>query len=324
MRTRAKGVSYFRAGAVIDITGGEWAAHAIVRGTRDYRVELVRDGNRFTGACECPWYSDRADVCKHIWAALLEAESRGLLAGDGPVGDDAVLEPEYPAAGLRALRIDTRAAHAPAGAPAPPPQKAPVWQQFLNELRQDVASAERALPQPRFSNGQIVYALDVRDTRAGNGTVVNVLFRQRKKNGEWSKPRQTGLTPHEAEHLIDDDDREIMSLLLGAASVWLATAPATYDVSYPRLSRYVLNGPLEDRLLPMLARSGRLHLQHTGEGDALLPVVLDEGPPWRFDLQISSDDADGIRIDGAFMRGDERLPLRAPVLVLSRDRKSVV
>ncbi|HEX6972971.1 MAG TPA: DEAD/DEAH box helicase [Vicinamibacterales bacterium] len=317
LRTRAKGVSYFRKGAVIEISGGEWAAHAVVRGTRDYRVQLVRDGDRFTGACECPWYSDRADVCKHIWASLLEAESRGLLAGDGPVGDDAVLEPEYPAGELRAARIDALNAPQP-GKPALPPQKPPVWQQFLNELRQDVAAAERALPQPRFSNGQIVYAIDVRDTRAGNGTVVNVLFRQRKKNGEWSKARQTGITPQEAEHLVDDADREIISLLLGAASVWLATTPATFDVSYPRLSRYVLNGPLEDRLLPMLARSGRLHLQHTGDGDVMLPIEMDEGPPWRFDLQISSEDPEAIHIDGAFTRAGERLDLRAPVLVLSR------
>ena len=41
-RTRAKGADYFRAGGVIDVSGGEWTAHAIVRGTRDYRVELLR------------------------------------------------------------------------------------------------------------------------------------------------------------------------------------------------------------------------------------------------------------------------------------------
>ncbi len=318
LRTRAKGTSYFRAGAVIEMSGGEWAAHAIVRGTRDYRVELVRDRNRFTAACECPWYADRADICKHIWAALLEAESRALLSGDGPVGEDAVLEPEYPAAGLRALRIDTRRTPPGPGTSTRPPQKLPPWQQFLSELRQDVAAAERALPQPRFSNGEIVYAIDVRETRAGNGTVVNVLFRQRKKNGEWSKPRQTGLTPQEAEHLIDDADREIVSLLLGAASVWLATSPGTYDAGYPRLSRYVLNGPLEERLLPMLVRSGRAHLQHTGDGEGLTPLAMDEGPPWRFDLQISSADPDVIGIDGEFRRGAERLDLRDPVLVLNR------
>ena len=42
-RTRAKGTDYFRSGGVIEIGGGEWSAHAIVRGTRDYRVELRRE-----------------------------------------------------------------------------------------------------------------------------------------------------------------------------------------------------------------------------------------------------------------------------------------
>src|SRR5688500_19722560 len=85
-RTRAKGVDYFRSGAVIDIAGGEWTAHAVVRGTRDYRVDLLRESgtDRFTASCECPYYADRAEICKHIWAAILEAEARGLLAGDSP------------------------------------------------------------------------------------------------------------------------------------------------------------------------------------------------------------------------------------------------
>ena len=52
VRTRAKGLQYFSSGRVIDITGAEWVANAVVRGTRDYRVELVRDRNRFTGSCE--------------------------------------------------------------------------------------------------------------------------------------------------------------------------------------------------------------------------------------------------------------------------------
>jgi len=96
-RTRAKGTDYFRSGGVIEIGGGEWSAHAIVRGTRDYRVELRRESgtDRFTAACECPYYTDRGEVCKHIWASLLEADRRGLLAGDGTILPDATLEPEY-------------------------------------------------------------------------------------------------------------------------------------------------------------------------------------------------------------------------------------
>ena len=136
--------------------------------------------------------------------------------------------------------------------------KPPPWQRFLHELRQDVAAAEGAVPLPRFSNGEIVYAVDVRETLAGRGTVVSVFFRQRRKNGAWTKPKPVGVTPPEAEHMVDRDDREILSLLIGASNAWYQGAP--YEAGYPRLSRYVLNGPLEDRVLPMLARTGRAHL----------------------------------------------------------------
>ena len=148
------------------------------------------------------------------------------------------------------------------------------------------AAAERAVPLPRFSNGEIIYTIDVRETLAGRGTVINVLFRQRRKNGAWSKPKAVTLTPLEAEHMVDADDREILSLLIGAGHTW--TYGAMYDASYQRLSRYVLNGPLEDRVLPMLARSGRGHLDRIGDEHGLFPIGWDDGPAWRFGLEIAA------------------------------------
>jgi superfamily II DNA or RNA helicase len=316
-RTRAKGLHYFRSGAVIDIGGAEWMAHAVVRGTRDYRVELVReaDKSRFTGACECPYYADRAEICKHIWAALLEAERRGLLCGEGLVEADAVLEPEYRPSVVPSrseLSVAYRVPGAPPAAPKPPP-----WHRFLHELQQDVAAAERALPPPRFSNGEIVYAIDVRETLAGRGTVVNVLFRQRRKNGAWTKAKAIGLTPVEAEHLLDTRDRDILSLLIGAAGA--STFGNPYEAGYPRLSRYVLNGPLEDRVLPMIAQTGRGCLDRVDGESGMVTFEWDDGAPWRFDLNLSSDTKDDvIRVDGAFVRDGARLGLRDPVLLLSR------
>jgi superfamily II DNA or RNA helicase len=314
-RTRAKGAHYFSSGRVLDISGAEWVANAVVRGTRDYRVDLVRDRQRFTGACECPYYADRAEICKHIWAALLEAEERGLLAGDGPAGDDAVLEPEYRPSAAE-IREQAEVSYSGAGARAAV-AKPPAWQRFLRELQQDVAAAEGAVPLPRFSNGEIVYAIDVRETLAGRGTVVGVFFRQRRKNGAWTKPKPVGITPAEAEHMIDRDDREILSLLIGASNAWYQSAP--YEAGYPRLSRYVLNGPLEDRVLPLLARTGRAHLDSVGEAPGLLPISWDVGPPWKFELEIAKEEKDDtILVDGAFLRDGERMPLREPVLLLSR------
>jgi superfamily II DNA or RNA helicase len=310
-RTRAKGADYFRSAGVIEIAGGEWSAHAIVRGTRDYRVELRRESgtDRFTASCECPYYLDRGEVCKHIWAALLEADRRRLLAGDGTILPDATLEAEY------LPRADEPAGAALPGSAARAAAR-PAWERFLNELQRDVVAAERARPAPRFSNGELIYSIDVRETLKGFGTVINLLFRQRRKNGAWSKPRPANVTANESEHLIDAADREILSLLLGAGNPW--AYGTTYEPGYSR-SRYTLNGPLEDVVLPLIARSGRGVLDRHGDQQGFFGFVWDDGPPWRFDLQIAADNGtDPIRVDGSFVRDGHHLDLRAPVLLLRR------
>ena len=92
--SRVKGRAYHLDGAVKKITGTPWTADAIVRGARPYVVDIHRDpSGAFTASCDCPYFHDRFVICKHIWAALLEAERRGYLAGDGGLPDTAVLTP---------------------------------------------------------------------------------------------------------------------------------------------------------------------------------------------------------------------------------------
>src|SRR3954452_19772131 len=87
--SRTKGRLYHLDGAVTGIEGSPWSARATVQGGREYRVTIERDGDDFTASCECAYFVDRGTVCKHIWAALLEAERRGLLTGEGTIGPDA-------------------------------------------------------------------------------------------------------------------------------------------------------------------------------------------------------------------------------------------
>ena len=98
---RAKGFRYHRMGAVVAISGGEWTAHAIVRGGRNYRVESARDREGFRASCDCPYFTDRAQVCKHIWAAIIEADERSLLDGSGSLTSDAYLEADLSRASTR-------------------------------------------------------------------------------------------------------------------------------------------------------------------------------------------------------------------------------
>jgi superfamily II DNA or RNA helicase len=316
-KTRSRGTNYFHAGAVVAAGGGDWMAYAVVRGSGDYRVQIVREESRFTASCECPYFFDRSEICKHIWAALLEAERRGLLKGDGQLPAEAIIDPdEPPDLGSRPV------SPAPAAqlARRTPPAKvvAPVWQQFLTEVKQDVSAAERAVPQPRFVNGQILYVVDVAQTLQGQGITIGLYFRQRKKNGEWAKPKAAGLTPLEAAHLVDPDDREILSMLFGAGSGWTHAVVPEYEPGYARLSRYYLIGALAERLLPMMAATGRMHLQPSAGDQLWLPIALDAGPPWQFELEIGSNGVDsGLRVDGAFVRDGNRMPVSEPTLILS-------
>src|ERR1043166_2923825 len=98
--SRTKGRLYHLDGAVTKLEGPAWSLQATVRGSRDYRVRIDRRGDAFFASCECPYFFDRVSICKHIWAALLEAERRHLLLGSGTVGPDASLAPVDPDADI--------------------------------------------------------------------------------------------------------------------------------------------------------------------------------------------------------------------------------
>ena len=176
--SRVKGRAYHLDGAVIRIDGTPWAVHAIVRGSRPYVVDIQRDAaDAFSASCDCPYFHDRFVICKHIWAALLEAERRGYLLGDGDLPETATIspldradasDPEYATA--------TEVARKKARGPRP-------WEKFLEEFSRNLAEAETAPAAPRFADAQIVYVIDRAATIAGDTLALDLQSRQRKKNG---------------------------------------------------------------------------------------------------------------------------------------------
>src|SRR5688500_568209 len=127
-RTRTRGNRYFLGGAVRAIEGTGSEVVATVRGSEWYRVRLSRDGETFFASCPCPYFADRQDFCKHIWAVVLAADAEGLLL-DEPITDDAGLEPlPGDAAAMRGIG---------SAAPAPPRE---AWQRFLQSVQERSAS----------------------------------------------------------------------------------------------------------------------------------------------------------------------------------------
>ena len=300
-RTRAKGYSYYVTGTVTITTTTTSMVAADVRGTRVYHVNLTREDGGFIGSCECPFFADREDVCKHIWAVVLAADAQGLLPPESP---DAWLDVDaHP-------HPSGASSHA---APGAAPRRADPWERFLDGVLHQVATSESgSLIAPRYLSGELLYVIDRDVTLQGGGVAVTVLWRQRKKNGEWGKPQPAAVDPADVELLSDATDREILSTLIGASDPYAGA----YTTAYSRAS-FRLAGPITDRALWLLASSRRLYLREADRQGEMHPVTADDGPPWTFILELTDAPGGRRRLSGSLVRGDERMDVREPQLVLA-------
>lgn len=78
---RARGQAYFEKGkvAITSARPGEVVV-AKVRGTEPYKVRLRLRQSQLHASCTCPFFGPSGEPCKHIWATVLAADARGLLA----------------------------------------------------------------------------------------------------------------------------------------------------------------------------------------------------------------------------------------------------
>jgi superfamily II DNA or RNA helicase len=304
-RTRTKGNRYFLGGAVRAIEGSATHVLATVRGSELYQVQLTRDGDEFSASCQCPYFTDRHDLCKHVWAVVLAADAEGYLIGDAPLTEDAFLEPDYLA---RSPSIET----APRREPAPPEP----WRRFLENV-QARSTGDAAGTPSRYAQGEILYVIDAEAIARDPVPVVQVHWRTRKKNGEWGRPQPAPVAIADIPSLPDEHDREVLAQLIGASDGYLLGAP--YATNTSRAS-FRLAGPLIGRVLPLIARSGRLYLRAGSARQAdLSPLVWDPGETWTFQLDVELVPDGRIRVDGAFVRSDVRMPVSGPALLLSRE-----
>src|SRR5262245_13960462 len=75
-RVRERGWEYYLLRRVVLGRNGSGEIRATVRGTSSYAVRLRRAGPRIEASCACPFFTDRAEICKHIWGVILALEKR--------------------------------------------------------------------------------------------------------------------------------------------------------------------------------------------------------------------------------------------------------
>jgi superfamily II DNA or RNA helicase len=184
----------------------------------------------------------------------------------------------------------------------------------------------------------LVYVLDVPSTFSQNQIVIDLARRQRRPGGEWGPLKPWWHSPGSTQAKYDPDDRELLGLLeeaqtpsaaaaavaaaspLAAATALLnGTTPPPGPIDSVGTRRYVLR-PERIGLVERLARSGRLRLKRTDGEDDPPTMRWDDGPPWRFTLDIRPE-LGGKRWSwrGALRRGEpkpDRMDLAEPLVLV--------
>jgi superfamily II DNA or RNA helicase len=346
-----RGRQYYASGAVKILDGNERSVRALVQGTEQYEVRLTREGKRLKIWCTCPFYQDRLDPCKHIWATLLACEHRGLLLGYGGSGrlqliDDEeafyewqeqkgwAADPEAWNASDNEEWNDRRGSADPAGRDyaywQPKPKRrsrrsakraarVASWKKRLaglrGEMQRDEAPGNEAWPAGR----EILYVVDVAETLESHGLTIELASRQRKKNGDWGKPKTQRIPSEQIDKLPDPEDRRLLALLVGARE----ERPYYYGYSYPdpyydsAACRYRLTEPMLEMLVPGICRTGRCFLRRSPQDLELAPLHWDEGEPWEFWLRLTrGGSGKHYLVQGDLRREEEHLALAQPVLLI--------
>ena len=328
--TRAKADQLLLQNAVTLHEGDRDLADATVEDDTTHEVSVQRqDKSRLAGWCTCALFRQAPTICPHLWAVLRKAETLGYLRGtttrdpyrfrpdrqglaqyyreeEEDFDEGRFLAPLPEAAG-RTRQPKKRGGKA----------KKPAWQQSLAQLNTSRPTVAAPL-QPQFSPGrEIVYILDLENSLTRRQFLVEIAMRERKKNGEWSKPKSHRIDPHTVATLPDATDREILSLLRGAPEFNSYSYYSGFN-SYGS-SRFQLVGPLLTSLLPRMCGTGRSWLRTRNDATGeLRPLLWEDGPPWELWVSVEPNaDQKGFTVTGNLRRGDARLALTDPVLLLS-------
>src|SRR5579871_2025966 len=340
---RRRGQQYFRSGAVNIVDGDNWFVRALVQGNLDYRVSLTRQANRLKVFCTCPYYQDRIAPCKHIWATVLASESQRFLNGSGQMerlrveDDEDAFDQWEQGNGWAAEEVEEEDdgwdqrnggryvsyphvqhyARPQVQRPAKKRRRASDWKKQLAGLRGEMQREEEPANESWHAGAEILYIVDVAETLANHALTIEVMQRQRKKDGGWSKPRAQRLLFDQIEKLPDPDDRRFLALLMGARQ----ERPYYMGYSYPSYDsaecRYRLTEPMLETLIPGMCATGRCWLRRSPE-DVAMPVLRwENGEPWELWLQVTHDESGKhALLQGDLRLGSERLPLQKPVLLV--------
>jgi hypothetical protein len=312
-KIKIRGIQYFERNAVRIVFSDPDFVSAKVSGSQEYEVDLEREGNAVIFSCDCPYFEDHREVCKHVWATLLQLEKLGHLQvwnssfpeeliatdSDDDVDDDYIddLDPDEfeltDDPGL-ARASGTAEKHGTAAQPD-------SWQLLMNKMKRSEASEERHPSWP--FDRELLYILEYTRLTYGTSLSIRIDVRDRRKNGDWKKPKPLALPQNLISELPDAADRDILGRLVGVNREKWYYRPYESTYRFQPLRQDLL------AILPLISRTNRFHFQTPESRDGRV-ARWDEAGPWEFCIEAHPDETSRrYEIRGAFHRSGARLSI---------------
>ncbi len=320
--SRKRGSAYFQERQVQIRTGTATELDAVVSGSKRYTVQLKWSRKELSVLCTCPYFVDRGESCKHLWAAILAAEEQGYLAA-AAVGADIFLETDTLSdldAGDRpdALEVGRTIAFTHKGSSAikraAKPTPPSLWKVQMKRVAEN-AAVSSARVTPWMAHMEILYLLDVAKSRGAQALVLTIASREAKKQGGWKyNGRSCPISRARISSLPLAADREILSMLAGGGP-YSVYGPSYYNPYDRATDSFCLPPVLAEKILPMVLRTGRCSLRFEKDDMDRPALAWDEGDPWTVVLEVRGSELEGWQLRGAFRRGEQRMGLEEPVLV---------
>ena len=288
---------------------------ARVQGSELYNVSLKWSNGKLAAGCDCPFFEEHGNLCKHIWATILEADEQGYLS-EVERGHPMALEQETSSPAVQSDKtgevekiVPLRAAQQPVR--ISPPARLPAWREQLTRIAEAPASHRTDGPMwPAHS--ELVYILDVAKSSATGALVLGTASRGRGKEGGWRDiPKPCPMPRSRIPSVPLEEDREILALLVGADPY---QSYGYYDYYDRGSDSFSLSPVMARTLLRRVLETERCFLPFAQNELNKPPLQWDDGERWRFVLEIRGSQQNGWQLTGEFRRGEQRMALDEPLL----------
>jgi SNF2 family DNA or RNA helicase len=270
--------------------GDEFVEAEVADEDVEYRVELRRAELQVRAACDCAYFHSFG-VCQHVWAAILASDKHGYLAVSEPLTlashrSSEAMDPTQPGQRLE-------------------PSRGPHWSELLAEAQREAGGpiSESEWPEGRG----LVYVINLPESVTSKLLAIEILSRERKPNGEWSRARPVPIPRVAIASLRDPADREILTLLTGVET----------DTAKGEMPLYVrLSDALALILLPKMCATGRCMALVSMHPEKMYALSWNGEKPWKFHLRVERRD-DTYAVSGELRNGEARMDLATPRLFLN-------